>query len=212
MHLQSLTLAFLASATSVVANDVVSIFLPEADPQPIVGKVIGVDGPFTSYVLYCAPGTDENDCGLPPDGYTVAQGASTNRMIYSYEDYVQSRGCQIGNKSVISCDMKMHDATTTRATSDTLTTTSLPYLPVTITATETGATNKATATASSASATGTAKSTLSTTASGDASASATGTGADASATDSSNAALAQATGHAGLIAGGAAMALALAMA
>ncbi|KAI9040162.1 putative GPI anchored glycoprotein [Aspergillus affinis] len=207
MHLQSLTLAFLASAISVVANDIVSIFLPEADPQPIVGKVIGVDGPLTSYVLYCAPGTDSDECGLPSEGYTVAQGASTYDMVYSYEDYVQSQGCKIGNKSVVTCNVQMHDATTTISSSAVLTTTDLPYRRVTITGTETGATNKATA-----SATATAKSTAST----GASASATGSGADASAsasaTDSSNAALAQATGHAGWIASGAAMALALAMA
>ncbi|PLB50673.1 hypothetical protein P170DRAFT_150930 [Aspergillus steynii IBT 23096] len=209
MHLQSLYLAFLASVTSVVANDVVSIFLPEADPQPIVGKVIGVDGPVTSYVLYCAPGTDDDECGLPSSGYTVAQGPSTYHMIYSYQDYVQSQGCKLGNKSVITCEVKMHDATTTREDSAVLTTTDMPYLPVTITATETGASNKATA-----SATASAKSTLATTASATsgASASATGSDASASATDSSNAALAQATGHAGWVAGGAAMALALAMA
>lgn len=106
MHLQSLYLAFMASITSAVANDVVSIFLPMADPQPIVGKVIGVvssplsrilaqipiltpmsqDGPVTSYVLYCPPGTDEDECGIPSTGFTVAQGPSTYNMVYSYQD------------------------------------------------------------------------------------------------------------------------------
>lgn len=44
------------------------------------------DGPVTSYVLYCPPGTDEDECGIPSTGFTVAQGPSTYNMVYSYQD------------------------------------------------------------------------------------------------------------------------------
>ena len=41
---------------------------------------------MTTYVINCAPGTDSDDCGLPNDGMTVAQGHSTVVLSYGQDD------------------------------------------------------------------------------------------------------------------------------
>ena len=41
---------------------------------------------MTKYYLKCAPNVDADECGLPFDGMTVAQGPSTVSLAYSTED------------------------------------------------------------------------------------------------------------------------------
>jgi hypothetical protein len=40
-------------------------------------------GSMTSYAINCAPDTESDDCGLPPNGMTVIQGSSS--VILSYD-------------------------------------------------------------------------------------------------------------------------------
>ncbi|PLB34369.1 putative GPI anchored glycoprotein [Aspergillus candidus] len=214
MHSNILTLAvaLLTGASSVLAADeVVTLFMPQADPQPLVGKVIATDGPLTTYVVYCAPGTDSDECGMPEDGYTVAAGKSTYNAIYTYEDYYLSQGCQVSGSTYASCEISQHDVSTTHTDSASITMPSLPMLAVTITATELDSTTaKAKATAKvSPERTGEAASTSTST-----SGAKNTPGADADAaspssspTASDNAAGARVTGMSGLVVGAAAVAL-----
>ncbi|KAA8642284.1 putative GPI anchored glycoprotein [Aspergillus tanneri] len=179
---------------------------------------------MTSYVVYQQlPHTaEEENYDDMDDGFTIAQGPSSYRMVYSYADYYESMDCKFKGQSVASCFLSQHDTTTTNVDSIVTTATDMPFFPVTITATESGAasvaTNKATATpilATVSTPTVTAASTLSNSASQSSASSSdspSGTEATASSTGSSNSAMAQVTGKAHWLVGGAAMALALAMA
>lgn len=37
---------------------------------------------MTKYLINCAAGADSTECGLPPNGMTVAQGSSTVSLAY----------------------------------------------------------------------------------------------------------------------------------
>ncbi|KAF9894310.1 hypothetical protein FE257_007813 [Aspergillus nanangensis] len=223
MHLQTtLSLALLASTTPVLANDIVSLFLPAVDPQPVVGEIIGVKDQVTSYVLYCAKGTPSESCGLPEDGYTMAQGPSTWRYQYTFEDYHESQGCKIGDKSSVTCVVSASQSDRVEKQSTVLVTDSMPYLPVTITATASGvgATTKGSPAQETATATPTGKdgakatTTAATTkTSGGETAATDGASAAAASTSSDNAAVgAMVTGSAmQWVAGGAAMGVAWAL-
>ncbi|RHZ61137.1 putative GPI anchored glycoprotein [Aspergillus thermomutatus] len=221
-NLRSLAL-LTAIAATVAAESTVSLFLPYADPQSLVAEVLGSSGSATTYVVNCA--STEQDCGMPSGGFTVVQGASTMQQAYSYDDYYVSLGCKLGGTTSISCLVSQTDSSTTRVTASAMTEDigSL-FLPVVVTGTASAgapATTGASATAGTASATATGsasatgKITLATSgASATSGAQATGSSASASASHSSsgNAAMPQITGNANWAIGGAAMALALAMA
>lgn len=40
---------------------------------------------MTTYLLNCPPGEASNKCGLPPNGYTITEGASSVIMAVHYE-------------------------------------------------------------------------------------------------------------------------------
>ncbi|PKY06978.1 hypothetical protein P168DRAFT_315509 [Aspergillus campestris IBT 28561] len=214
MHSNFLTLAvaLLTGASSVLAADeVVTLFMPQADPQPLVGKVIATDGPLTTYVVYCADESDSDECGMPEEGYTVAAGKSTYNAIYSFQDYYLSQGCTISDSTYASCEISQHDVSTTHTDSASITMPSLPMLAVTITATELdGTTAKAKATAkASPERTGEAASTSTATsgAKNTPGAAADAASPSSSPTTSDNAAGARVTGMSGLVVGAAAVAL-----
>lgn len=41
---------------------------------------------MTKYLIKCAAGVDSDECGLPADGMTVAQGSSTVSLSYGMDD------------------------------------------------------------------------------------------------------------------------------
>jgi len=59
-----------------VAQSTISLYIPGADTQPLVGSVIASDATATTYALECAPGTDSDDCGFP-GVFTLTEGPST---------------------------------------------------------------------------------------------------------------------------------------
>ncbi|PKX91000.1 putative GPI anchored glycoprotein [Aspergillus novofumigatus IBT 16806] len=213
--IRSLTL-LTATAATVAAESTVSLFMPYADPASFVAEVLGSSGSATTYRVNCASAGD--DCGMPSSGYTIIQGASTVKQIYSFDDYYVSYGCNLGGTTSISCLISQMDSTTTQVT-DTDMTTDIGsfFLPVVVTGT---ATAGAHATTPGASVTGgtpsaTGKTTLASSGpSATSGAQATGSSASASPSHSSsgNAAMPQITGNANWAIGGAAMAMALALA
>lgn len=41
---------------------------------------------MTTYLLNCPAGEDSDDCGLPPNGYTVVEGPSSAIYAVSYDN------------------------------------------------------------------------------------------------------------------------------
>jgi hypothetical protein len=81
MARQALLLAALVA--SVVAEDVVSVFLPGFDRQPLVGSQIGAAEGTTTYILACASGTPDDQCGIESaHAPTVIAGSATNELHY----------------------------------------------------------------------------------------------------------------------------------
>ncbi|KAL3465324.1 hypothetical protein BJX64DRAFT_252942 [Aspergillus heterothallicus] len=225
MHPQIIrSLALLGCTSLAVANDVVSLILPNTDQQDLVGEVIGTDGSLTTYLINCADGVDSDECGIPPGGITVS--ADDNNFIYeyTYEDYYLRESCSHRSTTWFSCvvtnTQSDFSSVMTAATSY-----DIPYQAVTITATSTDgddsssttATSTRSSSASQSSETGASdESATSTPATAGSSTTPSPTSSDeagADETSSDNAALAQVTGPATQwLVGGAGMVLALALA
>ncbi|KAL2870017.1 putative GPI anchored glycoprotein [Aspergillus lucknowensis] len=220
--IRSVTL--LGCSSFAVANDIVSLILPNVDQQDLVGEVVGSDGPTTTYVIQCPRGADSVDCGVPSNGFTVTAGPSTFVFDYTFEDYSLRESCSHRDTTWFSCVV-----TNTQSGFSSVMTSAesleIPYQAVTITATEIGARPGSSATTTATSATTTSSETESsdsnsdpdspTTNSAQPSDSATPTDSEAEAetTSSDNAAIAQVTGSAAQwLLSGAGMALALAIA
>ncbi|GIC92856.1 uncharacterized protein Aud_009331 [Aspergillus udagawae] len=217
MHPQSiLSLTFLASiATGVVAEEVVTLFLPEFNSPSLVGKVIGTDGPLTTYVINCNPKPKNpnffeiGDCAASSGGFTIVHGPSTFRGVFEYPQYTMAEDCAISDSTSVSCGVTMtYGSSTSVMAMATIGPVEDMYQTLTITGTEIAsisATAQASTTAGTATATGSTRVTTTT----GASTAAGETGKDTAAVSkSTNAAAAQMTGHANWVVGGvAAMAI-----
>ncbi|OQE44539.1 hypothetical protein PENCOP_c002G03814 [Penicillium coprophilum] len=209
MRIQSL--AVLAGATAAIAAETVTLFLPGFDEQRIEGKVIGTSGSMTKYLISCPADVGSDECGLPPNGMTVAQGSSTVSLEYKMDDITIAESCKYDSKTAdCGATFDEHGSTSTFTSSVALT--EIPggaLMPVTITAT---GTEKAVATTGASASVSTAASTTSGTSTG----TSTGGSSDSSSaaatsqTESGNAAMPMMTGNARWAAGGVAAALALA--
>ncbi|KAL4738985.1 hypothetical protein BDV11DRAFT_126734 [Aspergillus similis] len=224
------SLALLGGFTFAAANDIVSLIVPAADEQELVGEVIGSAGPTTTYRIFCADTVDADECGMPTSGLTIAAAPTAFVYEYSYEDYYLIESCKHSGTTWFSCLVTNTQSDFSFVTSTTLDE-AVPYMAVTITSTATGADAEATDTATATSTktsdadadseTKTNSASPSTTLSGSASVTATPSGsasnttgaADPEETTSDNAAMPQVTGSAAQwIFSGAGMALALALA
>ncbi|KAJ5583129.1 hypothetical protein N7535_001749 [Penicillium sp. DV-2018c] len=65
----------LASAPySLAADRIVSLWIPDADPQPLAGSIVAENPGTTTYSINCPPGTDSANCGMGPGLFlTTAQ-------------------------------------------------------------------------------------------------------------------------------------------
>ncbi|GAQ11965.1 hypothetical protein ALT_9286 [Aspergillus lentulus] len=216
--IRSLTL-LTATAATVAAESTVSLFLPYADSLSLVAEVLGSSGSATTYRVNCVSAGD--DCDMPGGGLTIIQDASTVQQMYSYDGYYAAYGCNLGDTTSISCQITQTDSTETQVTATAITTDIGSFFaPVVVTGTATAgahATTGASVTGGAPSATG--MTTMATSGpSATAGAQATGSSPSASASastshsSSGNAAMPQITGNANWAIGGAAMAMALALA
>ncbi|KAL6239331.1 hypothetical protein BDW75DRAFT_138201 [Aspergillus navahoensis] len=224
------SLALLGSFSFAAANDIVSLIFPAVDEQEIVGEVIGSAGPTTTYRLFCPDTINDDECGIPSKGVTVAAAPTAFVYEFSYEDYYLKESCKHSGTTWFSCLITNTQSDFSLVTSTTVDV-DLPYMAVTITSTVTGADSEATNTAATTSTktsdaeadaetkTNTDSSSTilsesaSVTAAPSKSASNTTAAADPEETTSDNAAMPQVTGSATQwIVSGAGMALALALA
>ncbi|KAJ5177991.1 uncharacterized protein N7500_000690 [Penicillium coprophilum] len=220
MRIQSL--AVLAGATAAIAAETVTLFLPGFDEQRIEGKVIGTSGSMTQYFINCPADVDSDECGLPPNGMTVAQGSSTVSLGYKMDQITIAESCKYDSKTA-DCGATFDEHGSTSTFTSAVALTEIPggaLMPVTITATETdkaAATKGASASVSTAASTsGATLTTSASTTSGTSTGTSTGGPSDSSSaaatsqTESGNAAMPMITGNARWAAGGVAAVLALA--
>lgn len=82
---RSLALLALSGAAIAAQSTTVSLLLPAADPQKLVGSVIGVDSAATTYAYGCAPGQPADKCGFE-SSQTITQGPTTWIYTNTYGD------------------------------------------------------------------------------------------------------------------------------
>lgn len=82
---RSLALLALSGAVVAAQTATVTLLLPFADQQPLVGSVISADSTATTYAYGCPPGGDSDECGFPASE-TITQGPSTWIYTMSYDD------------------------------------------------------------------------------------------------------------------------------
>jgi hypothetical protein len=144
------SLALLGGFSFAAANDIVSLILPAADEQELVGEVIGSAGPTTTYRISCPDTVDEDECGMPTSGLTVAAAPTAFVYEYSYEDYYLKESCKHSGTTWFSCLVTNSQSDFSFVTSTTVDE-ALPYIAVTITSTATGADAEATSSATATS-------------------------------------------------------------
>ncbi|KAJ6138837.1 hypothetical protein N7471_005323 [Penicillium samsonianum] len=83
--------ALLAFATLGLAVDypVVSLFIPNADPQSLLGEVLAAQSATTTYSINCPPGrTNSTECGMGPGLFLTAAPTSVEYLISAEYDNV----------------------------------------------------------------------------------------------------------------------------
>ncbi|KAI9927060.1 hypothetical protein ASPWEDRAFT_46539 [Aspergillus wentii DTO 134E9] len=208
--LLGLFLAGLVSAESTV----ISMFIPQADPQPLAASIVGNDATATTYSINCPPGTDGSDCGMGL-GLTLIAGPTTTKQVMDdpIDDMHWTMICSVGGTTTAVCT---ESASGSAANFPGVSTASydksdISLLPVTVTAgsvTSVDATATATTEASTATSATTAKSTESSGSFETSTRGSTASSSNSSTTSTSTGGVAHVTGEAVILTGGAAVALA----
>ncbi|KAJ5908753.1 hypothetical protein N7495_001435 [Penicillium taxi] len=131
------TLAILATLGLATAQtSVVSLFIYDIDPQPLVASIIAEGSGTTTFSINCPPGTDGSDCGMGP-GLYYTLGPSTIEMSMSepQEGFWDHIGCTSSGTTAICTEI----ASGTGANFPGTSTTAIPkgeatLFPVTVTA------------------------------------------------------------------------------
>ncbi|KAJ5960803.1 uncharacterized protein N7479_007953 [Penicillium vulpinum] len=154
-------LAF-ASLGLAAEYSVVSLFIPNADPQSLLGEVLGEQSATTTYSINCPPGrTNATECGMGPGMFLTAAPTSVEYLISAGSDNIYNHAiCEMTDlpTGVYTCTDTVTGtgAGTTGTSTSTLPWDQITLLPVTITST-------ANAVAATVNASATTPSTLSTT-------------------------------------------------
>jgi len=223
MFSSSITLSTLAVVNVALAQtSTVTLYIPGADTQSLVGAVVGTASSLTTYALSCA-NTDE--CGFP-GGFTLTENASTAQYTMGPENgddgvlaFTARIDCALDSTISAVCVESFggSEANFPGLTTETYTGTDFQYMPVFITAgaaAGTGSTPSSTMASTTASAastsqtSGLATKTSSSSSSGSAS-SGKGSGGVAQTSSTSTAGVPAVTGNAKWVVGGAAAALAM---
>ncbi|KAL8940875.1 MAG: hypothetical protein Q9211_002065 [Gyalolechia sp. 1 TL-2023] len=99
-----LALGMLASIPSgVSAQQSASIFIVNADSQPLVGSIVGTEGVTTTYQIQCPAGTDSQDCGFPGPFTYIKEGSTSIQYSMDYTLVSASIGCSLGGTTMAVC-------------------------------------------------------------------------------------------------------------
>ncbi|KAL8680869.1 MAG: hypothetical protein Q9186_002988 [Xanthomendoza sp. 1 TL-2023] len=94
--------AVLALATLVSAQSSVSIFIVNADPQPLEGSLVGMTGVTTTYQVHCPSGTDSEECGVPNFTY-IKDGTSSIQYSMDIEGVTGGVKCSVEGTTSAVC-------------------------------------------------------------------------------------------------------------
>ncbi|KAF3387586.1 hypothetical protein F1880_000729 [Penicillium rolfsii] len=118
-------------------SSVVSLFIPDTDPQPLAASIVGQNAGTTTYSINCPPGTDGSDCGMGPGMfYTSASKTIEWAMSMPDDDFSARVVCSMGGTTTAVCTEMMSGTGANfpgTSTSD-LAQSEITYLPVTVTA------------------------------------------------------------------------------
>ncbi|PWY74278.1 hypothetical protein BO70DRAFT_103877 [Aspergillus heteromorphus CBS 117.55] len=133
--LLALALALASVGLVSAQTSVVSMFIYDADPQPLDASIIGNDATATTYSVNCPPGTDSDDCGMGP-GMTVITGPQTTMILDSPdEDFYYTCVCSLdGTTYAVCAETASGDGANFPGTSTTTLDADLELMPVTVTA------------------------------------------------------------------------------
>lgn len=132
-----LALAGLSSAQT----STISLYIPGADTQPLVGSVIGSDSAATTFALQCAPGTDATDCGFP-GVFTLTEGPATAAYTFLAETGIDGTiaftgyfDCSLAGTTSAVCAESFGgtEANDPGSSTETFSGSDFTYMPVTIT-------------------------------------------------------------------------------
>lgn len=85
--------ALLALAGGALAQSkVVSLFLPDFDPQKLVGSVVNANSDSTVYAIACPSTATTDECGIP-GSQTIMQGSSTWSMLLTVPNGLHMTSC-----------------------------------------------------------------------------------------------------------------------
>ncbi|KAI4189185.1 MAG: hypothetical protein L6R41_001628 [Letrouitia leprolyta] len=99
-----LALSTLTSLPSVVsAQQSASIFIVNADTQPLVGSIVGTKGATTTYQIQCGQTTDSTECGFPGPFTYIKEGSTSIQYAMSYPGLTASIGCSLGGTTTAVC-------------------------------------------------------------------------------------------------------------
>ncbi|KAL3456537.1 hypothetical protein BJX64DRAFT_270539 [Aspergillus heterothallicus] len=131
MMFKSLLLPALASV-AYAESTVTSMFIYGADTQPLAASIVGNDQSATTYSINCTPGTDASDCGMGP-GLTLIAGKDVTSWIFDDGPAFQyTAECSIKNSKAVCTESAGGSEANFPGISTT--TTTVEYMPVTITA------------------------------------------------------------------------------
>ncbi|PMD35542.1 hypothetical protein L207DRAFT_587840 [Hyaloscypha variabilis F] len=125
-----LSLAF--AGLSYAQTTTISLYIPGADTQPLIGSIVGSDAAATTYALSCI---DSDTCGYPA-GLTLTEGPSTAAYTLSEGPaFTGFKKCSLAGTSTAVCFESNggSEANFPGSSTETYTGTDFTYMPVTIT-------------------------------------------------------------------------------
>ncbi|KAL2148482.1 hypothetical protein VTH82DRAFT_2036 [Thermothelomyces myriococcoides] len=116
-------------------SSVVTVLLPQFNPQAIDASVIAAAPTATTYRLNCPPGADSSDCGVPPE-YELVYGPSTFGFTVAIEDdSAATAACKINlSRDTADCVGTVTEGSSSTVTSEIITGLSSLLMPITVTA------------------------------------------------------------------------------
>ncbi|KAJ5129955.1 uncharacterized protein N7515_005994 [Penicillium bovifimosum] len=83
-----ITLLILASLSLAADDRIISLWIPNTDPQPLAGSIVAEQAGTTTYSINCPPGIDYNNCGMGPGLFLTTAQSSVEYLISEGKDDV----------------------------------------------------------------------------------------------------------------------------
>lgn len=139
MHTAAAAILLIFALAAHAQTTIVSLFLYDTDPQPLVASVVAVESSTTTYSIACPTGTDSSDCGYPAGVDTLVTQAPNfaGANIDMAGQFTMNWSCDITSSTVAAvCTVSAGGpaANSPGVETTTLSSTDVQYFPVTVTA------------------------------------------------------------------------------